>query len=129
MLYRAQPGLQLYLLAGFLLVVPGLVIPGIQRAFVDYYMIAGLEGWLWWLGIASLASASAASILLGFLALTRRKRGDLMGHALLSPLYWLPISCAAYRAMHEWRTSPFYWAKTPHVGTADTLAVQDVRPR
>jgi NHLM bacteriocin system ABC transporter peptidase/ATP-binding protein len=44
-------------LSGFLLVVPGLVIPGLQRAFVDYYMIAGLSDWLWWLvgGVAAIA--------------------------------------------------------------------------
>jgi len=44
-------------IAGFLLVAPGLVIPGLQRAFIDYYLIAGLHDWLWWLigGIAAIA--------------------------------------------------------------------------
>jgi NHLM bacteriocin system ABC transporter peptidase/ATP-binding protein len=53
-------------LAGFLLVVPGLMIPGMQRAFVDYYMIAGLEGWLWWL-IGGIAAIGVGKALLTFL--------------------------------------------------------------
>ena len=40
-----------------LLVAPGLVIPGLQRAYIDYYLIAGLNDWLWWLigGVAAIA--------------------------------------------------------------------------
>ncbi|WP_246617679.1 glycosyltransferase family 2 protein [Rhizobium populisoli] len=30
------------------------------------------------------------------------------------PLYWLMISAAAWRAVLELRTKPFYWNKTPH---------------
>jgi NHLM bacteriocin system ABC transporter peptidase/ATP-binding protein len=43
--------------AGLLLVVPGLLVPGLQRTFVDYYLIGGLDQWLYWLigGIAGLA--------------------------------------------------------------------------
>ncbi|MET4067347.1 NHLM bacteriocin system ABC transporter peptidase/ATP-binding protein [Bradyrhizobium sp. S3.2.6] len=60
---QTLPGVKAPILAavlgGFLLVVPGLMIPGLQRAFVDYYMIAGLSRWLWWLvgGIAAIALA------------------------------------------------------------------------
>ena len=74
----------------------------------------GIGAWLWWIGIANLALAAVATILLAFITLERRSRRDLFAHALLSPLYWLPISCAAYMAIVEWYRAPFYWAKTPH---------------
>jgi NHLM bacteriocin system ABC transporter peptidase/ATP-binding protein len=53
-------------LAGFLLLVPGLVIPGIQRAFTDFYLVAGLHDWLWWL-LGAMAGAAALRMLLVWL--------------------------------------------------------------
>ena len=53
-------------LGGVLLVAPGLIIPGLQRAFVDYYMIAGLTDWLWWL-IGAIAAVAIGRGLLTFL--------------------------------------------------------------
>ncbi len=77
----------------------------------------GAEAWLWWIGLAILGASALATILLALLALERRGRRDLFAHALLSPLYWLPISYAAYRAIIEWYRAPFYWAKTTHYGS------------
>jgi NHLM bacteriocin system ABC transporter peptidase/ATP-binding protein len=53
-------------LAGFLLVIPGLLVPGLQRAFVDYFLIGGLDHWLYWLigGIAAVALVKATIIFL-----------------------------------------------------------------
>jgi glycosyltransferase XagB len=76
----------------------------------------GVEAWLWWIGLANLTASALATIVVALLALERRGRRDLFAHALLSPLYWLPISYAAYRALIEWYRAPFYWAKTPHGG-------------
>jgi NHLM bacteriocin system ABC transporter peptidase/ATP-binding protein len=53
-----RPAVGAVALIGFLLLVPGLVIPGLQRAFTDYYLVAGLHGWLWWL-IAGMLGAAA----------------------------------------------------------------------
>ncbi len=53
-------------LAGFLLLVPGLVIPGLQRAFTDFYLVAGLHDWLWWL-LGGMAGAAALRMLLTWL--------------------------------------------------------------
>jgi hypothetical protein len=30
------------------------------------------------------------------------------------PLYWLAISLAAYRAIRQLASAPFYWEKTEH---------------
>ena len=75
---------------------------------------SGPRAWFWWIGIINLFAAAAATILLAMLAVKRRGRSDLYFHALMSPLYWLPISVAGYRAIYEWIRAPFYWAKTPH---------------
>ncbi|HUN52290.1 MAG TPA: NHLP family bacteriocin export ABC transporter peptidase/permease/ATPase subunit [Candidatus Sulfotelmatobacter sp.] len=53
-------------LAGFLLLVPGLVIPGLQRAFTDFYLVAGLHDWLWWL-LGGMAGAAVLRMLLVWL--------------------------------------------------------------
>ena len=80
---------------------------------------SGPRAWAWWFGIINLAAAAVVTILLALLALRRRGRSDLYLHALMSPLYWLPISVAGYRAIYEWIRAPFYWAKTPH-GKSET---------
>ena len=74
----------------------------------------GAASWLWWFGIANLAAAAVSTIALALITLERRGRRDLFVHAVFSPLYWLLVSYAAYRAIFEWRRAPFFWAKTPH---------------
>ena len=74
----------------------------------------GAAAWLWWFGIANLAAAALATIALALITLERRGRRDLFVYAVFSPLYWLLVSYAAYRAIFEWRRAPFFWAKTPH---------------
>lgn len=69
---------------------------------------------LWWTAVATMAATWVAAITLAILALRNRGFGALIPAALASPFYWLPISMAAYRALWEWLTAPFYWAKTPH---------------
>jgi NHLM bacteriocin system ABC transporter peptidase/ATP-binding protein len=53
-------------LAGFLLLVPGLAIPGLQRAFTDFYLIGGMQHWLKWL-LGGLVAAALARMLLVWL--------------------------------------------------------------
>lgn len=77
-------------------------------------LAAGPSAWLWWTGIVNLALAAVATIALALTAVRRRRRPDLQLQALLAPLYWLPVSIAAYCAIAEWIRAPFYWAKTPH---------------
>ncbi len=70
--------------------------------------------WLWCIGLVNLAAAAIATIILAHLSLRRRGLTRLLGHALVAPLMWLPISLAAYRALWELHRRPFHWAKTPH---------------
>ncbi len=66
------------------------------------------------LGPATLAAASLVAISLAVAVVWRCGQRGLLMHAVLSPLYWLPISFAAYRALAELVRAPFYWAKTQH---------------
>ena len=74
----------------------------------------GLAAWLWWVGAVNILAAYLATIVLAFLTLARQGRRDLFVSALFSPLYWLPVSVAAYLALWDWYRRPFFWAKTPH---------------
>ncbi len=54
------------MLTGLLLLVPGLAIPGLQRAFTDFYLIAGLDHWLKWL-LGGMVAAALLRMLLVWL--------------------------------------------------------------
>jgi NHLM bacteriocin system ABC transporter peptidase/ATP-binding protein len=88
-------------LAGFLLVVPGLLVPGLQRTFVDYYLIGGLDTWLWWIigGITAVAGLKAVLTLLQQRTLARFqvRLGVATSGRLLWQILHLPIPYFAQR--------------------------------
>jgi cellulose synthase/poly-beta-1,6-N-acetylglucosamine synthase-like glycosyltransferase len=72
-----------------------------------------------WLYGTSIIAGYLASALLGCLGLVRR---GLAGHAwilLLTPLHWLVLSLAAWRALYQLIVAPYAWEKTEH-GLAKT---------
>jgi hypothetical protein len=69
---------------------------------------------LLWIGIFNLIAGYVSAIALGSVAAARRGRLGLAAQALLMPAYWLAISCAAYRALGELASAPYYWEKTEH---------------
>jgi len=54
------------------------------------------------------------AIYLSMLAVFKRKYYRLLPYALLNPAYWMLHSIAAYKALYELFTKPFYWQKTQH---------------
>ena len=66
------------------------------------------------LGVFNLIAGYFSAIALGSVAAARRGRLGLAVHAALMPLYWLAISYAAYRALLQLVTAPYYWEKTEH---------------
>jgi glycosyltransferase XagB len=56
----------------------------------------------------------ASSLSLGWLAVRKRGMTRLASQVLFIPLYWLLVSVAAYRALHQLIKAPFYWEKTEH---------------
>lgn len=62
----------------------------------------------------NLAAGYLAAMALGAAAVFTRGRRTLALHALAMPVYWLAISFAAYRALFQLATAPFFWEKTAH---------------
>lgn len=54
-------------------------------------------------------------LLLGRNRMTQWERRALGWRWLALPLYWLMLSAAAWRAVWQLRSNPFFWEKTPHV--------------
>ena len=73
-----------------------------------------LQQWLWWIAVMNLGLGYASAIMLGALAAVRKGRPGLAKHSLLTPLYWLLISCAGYRALFQLVRAPYLWEKTKH---------------
>ena len=70
----------------------------------------------WAVAWFALLTGYAAAMGLALLAARRRGLKSLLWHVPLMPLYWLPISAAAYRALWQFVTAPFKWEKTEHGG-------------
>ncbi len=93
-LRRVRMDLAAIVLAGFLLLIPGLLLPGVQRAFTDFYLIAKMHHWLWWIigGLATLAVTRALMVLLQHHLMARLQlrlgvtsNGQLLWHILHLP--------------------------------------------
>ena len=70
---------------------------------------------LWWLSGFILLAGYALGVGLGAVAIGVRGRGrGLFLHAAITPLYWLLISFAAYRALLQLIEAPHLWEKTRH---------------
>jgi len=54
------------------------------------------------------------AVYLSMLAVFKRRYYELLPYALLNPVYWALHSVAAYKALYELFTKPFYWQKTQH---------------
>jgi len=73
-----------------------------------------LPGWAIW--PAGLSLAFGQAVMLGCAALALRRRGalGLMPWVLTLPVYWTLGAVAAWKAVIELPTAPFYWDKTRH---------------
>jgi cellulose synthase/poly-beta-1,6-N-acetylglucosamine synthase-like glycosyltransferase len=71
---------------------------------------------LWTVAWLNLAVGYVVSMLVGMVSALRRGHRRLAVLALLTPLYWLLISLAAYRAAYHFVRMPYRWEKTEHGG-------------
>jgi len=53
-------------------------------------------------------------VYLNVISTFRRGYYELGKYALLSPIYWVLMSFAAWRALWQLISKPFYWEKTTH---------------
>ncbi len=111
------------------LVVLQAVIGASVLAALGYPLFLVLFLWWWWMGpeaqtwagyIADWLYAGVfiaghlAAVASAMVGLCRRQRSDLVWLLPLLPVYWLLVSWAAWRALHELLKRPFHWFKTPH---------------
>ena len=71
-------------------------------------------GWLFYFAAFNLLIGNMFGIYLNMIAVFRRKLFDLTPYALTNPIYWIMHSIAAYMALWQLFTKPFYWEKTKH---------------
>ena len=112
---------------GFHVLMGGLIVSALVHPLF-YALLLGhwLEGGLlapaetlagqvvWTIVWVNLGICYAISILVGGLSVWRRGRPGLAMYALLTPVYWLLISLAAYRAVWQFVRDPYLWEKTEH---------------
>jgi len=67
------------------------------------------------------------AVYLSMLAVFKRRYYELLPYALLNPVYWVLHSIAAYKALYELFTKPFYWQKTQH-GITKYSAPIEIKP-
>ncbi|NMC85678.1 MAG: glycosyltransferase [Anaerolineaceae bacterium] len=71
-------------------------------------------GPIYYLSMFNMLSGNFLFIYMNLLGTYRRKYYDLGRYALLTPIYWFLMSIAAWRALWQLVTRPFYWEKTVH---------------
>jgi len=112
---------------GFQVLMGGLILSALVHPW--FYAIVGADLWygrllgipssmagqtILWIGVFNLVVGYLSAIGLGTVAAARRGRLRLAAHAVMMPVYWLAISFAAYRALWQLVTAPYYWEKTEH---------------
>jgi cellulose synthase/poly-beta-1,6-N-acetylglucosamine synthase-like glycosyltransferase len=70
--------------------------------------------WLLAVSVVNLIIANAMMVYLSLIAVSRRHLYWLTPFALLTPVYWILHSIAAYKALWQLMRRPFYWEKTDH---------------
>ncbi|HEY7669236.1 MAG TPA: glycosyltransferase [Hyphomicrobium sp.] len=116
---------------GLQVLMGGLILSALVHPW--FYVLVALDLWqghllgvpdtvlghsLLWIGVFNVIAGYVSAIALGGVSAARRGRVGLAAHAALMPVYWLGISMAAYRALVELISAPYYWEKTEHFARA-----------
>ena len=119
--------LGLWRFVGFHMLMGGLIVSALVHPW--FYAMATYSAWhgtlfeapaglyghlMWGLGVFNLVTGYATAVGLGAAAVSRRAWPQLVQHTLLMPVYWLMISAAAYYALWQLISAPYYWEKTEH---------------
>ena len=109
------------------LIVSALVHPLllVSLAFLLVDLVRGhefsvVQSTLLGIDLANVTLGYLAFLLLGRSTLAGRERRDMLRIVLFTPVYWMLLSIAAWRAVWQLKRDPYLWEKTPHpVGRAD----------
>ena len=85
-----------------------------QLFFQGAYHLGRLELTLFVLDIVNIFGSYAAFVALGRAGMTPQERAAIGRRWMWTPVYWLLVSKAAWRAVIELRSNPFSWNKTSH---------------
>jgi len=69
--------------------------------------------------LVNIACGYVAFLLLGWQPLRRQERRGFWRIVLFTPVYWVMLSIAAWRAVYQLWKRPYQWEKTPHFRVAD----------
>ncbi|HEX2148381.1 MAG TPA: glycosyltransferase family 2 protein [Pseudorhizobium sp.] len=70
--------------------------------------------WLFFVDTVNIFGSYLTFVALGVSTMTDYEKRLLGGRWMAVPLYWIMTSLAAWRAVIELRSNPFFWKKTPH---------------
>ncbi len=118
-----KAGLRQFL--GFVLLIAGtpliFLLQPITIALTAFWLISrthGLEplfpAWLLYISLFNLLIGNALAIYVNMFAVFKRRLHVLVLFALLNPVYWMLHSIAAFKALGQLFTRPYYWEKTVH---------------
>jgi cellulose synthase/poly-beta-1,6-N-acetylglucosamine synthase-like glycosyltransferase len=127
-------------LLGFIFFIGGTVLSGILNPifwmFYGSWILASSTGFdplfpqlLLFLSLFNLLAGNGAFIFLNMVAPIRRGWLDLIPFSLTVFGYWILISIAAYRALWQLLSRPFYWEKTEHGLTRQSALARARRSR
>jgi cellulose synthase/poly-beta-1,6-N-acetylglucosamine synthase-like glycosyltransferase len=80
--------------------------------------LSPMQIFLFTVDIVNIAASYTVFLLMGTRAMIPHERKLIGRRWLYTPLYWLLLSVAAWRALYELRHKPFVWNKTPHKPTS-----------
>jgi cellulose synthase/poly-beta-1,6-N-acetylglucosamine synthase-like glycosyltransferase len=98
----------------FLLVLPMYAVFAASMLVPSHVYAQLFPGWVLWLSLVNLIAGNSLMIYVCMMGAFKRGRYELVGWALLNPLYWILHSVAAYKALWQLATRPHYWEKTAH---------------
>ena len=80
--------------------------------------------------LTTIAAGYLTTIAVGLMGLAKRGLLREAWVLILTPLYWLCLSAAAWRALYQLLTEPYRWEKTEHgLAQSSRLGSRDVQPR
>ncbi len=115
--FRSFLGVQLLIGGTFITFLLNPILWGLFILWVFYrplWMESVFPIWILTISTLNLIVGNAMGIYLNMLAVFRRKLFRLTFYSLLNPFYWILHSIAAYKALWQLFTKPFFWEKTVH---------------
>jgi hypothetical protein len=88
--------------------------------------VSDLHGILMWIDLINIAGSYLAFASMGWRGFTGHERTRLKRRwVLLTPLYWLLMSVAGWRALGQLASNAHLWEKTPHPAAPEWAAVAE----